>query len=295
MSLIPSFVASQILGLPNEIVLTDNSTGSDGLIKSRVAYFQKSDGTYLTDNAGSSPAIVVAEVKAVSYIGGVGVGTAGDIYAINVDDPTLGTVLIATYTLIGTETLTILVTALINAINNSTSGYTANNYSPTTLNVVAKAGLGATINTHLLTISWGSNSTFHSFENGVTEVTLPLASQNYMYWPYADSSITYNLLTKDMALTVKVDWLGATNDILYTKTLLYVFPRFNIEFDYSLSYSEANGLASINSTNWLTNRMKLRVAINDAINAISEASSITDSQAACERGTELRLNQNSFY
>lgn len=295
MAIVQNFSCSQIIGLPSQIVATDNSTGSDVLIKSRVVYFQKYDGTYLTDNAGLSPAVIVAEVKAVSYMGGVSLGATSDVYSVYVNDPVLGNTLIATYTQIGGQTLITLVTALINAINNGTSGYTAENYTSTTLNIIAKTGLGATINTLLSTISWAPYSTNHAFSGGVTKVTLPLVGQNYMYWPYVDSSITYDLLPKDMPLTVTVNWLGVTNNVLYTKVLPYVFVRFNTEFDYSLSYSEANGNASINSANWLTKRMQLRVAINDANNAMSESSSIADSFAACERGTSLRLNPNSFY
>jgi len=82
---------------------------------------------------------------------------------------------------------------------------------------------------------------------------------------------------------------------LYTETTLYVFQRYNIEFDFSLSYSESVGKASLNSTNWLTGRMALTVAINDADNAITESASIADSQKACDRGTYIRLNPNILY
>jgi hypothetical protein len=119
---------------------------------------------------------------------------------------------------------------------------------------------------------------------------------NYIDWPLIDNPlIVSNVLNKDYSLLVTISWIDIANVALYSKSTLYVFPRYNTEFDYSLTYDEANGLSSINTTNWVYNRMKLRVAINDSINAISEASSITDSQAACDRGTYLRENQNLFY
>jgi len=118
---------------------------------------------------------------------------------------------------------------------------------------------------------------------------------SYIAWALVTNPITEDVLDKDYALTVKIDWLDVSNAILYTKTLVYVFQRFNIEFDYSLTYSEANGGASLNSSNWLKSRMQLRLSIEDADSAITEASSVTDSQAACDRGTYLRLNTNLFY
>jgi len=118
---------------------------------------------------------------------------------------------------------------------------------------------------------------------------------DYIAWALATNPLTVDVLTKDYSLTVTTDWIDVNDAVLYTKTIVYVFQRYNIEFDYSLTYSEANGNASINSTNWLMNRMRLTTAISDADNAITEASSVTDSQAACDRGTYLRLNPDLFY
>jgi hypothetical protein len=114
-------------------------------------------------------------------------------------------------------------------------------------------------------------------------------------WALALTDITLDLLDKDYAINVQCDWLDVDGVVLYTKTLLFIFQRYNIEFDFSLSYSESVGLASINSPNWLRSRIALKVAIDDANNAISQSASITDSQSACDRGTYLRLNPNLFY
>ena len=118
---------------------------------------------------------------------------------------------------------------------------------------------------------------------------------SYIAWLLATNPFTVDVLDSDYSLTVKVDWIDVSNAVLYTKTLVYVFQRFNIEFDYSLTYSEANGNASLNSANWLKGRMQLLLSIQDADNAITQASSITDSQAAIDRGTYIRLNPNVLY
>ena len=47
MALNPSFIASQNSGLPSNIILTDNSTGSDAAITKRRVFLLQSNGTYL--------------------------------------------------------------------------------------------------------------------------------------------------------------------------------------------------------------------------------------------------------
>lgn len=82
---------------------------------------------------------------------------------------------------------------------------------------------------------------------------------------------------------------------LYTKTTLYVFTLYNEEFDYSLTSLEASNQGSISNTNWYNSRIKLRVEIDNAQQAVSLAGSIGNAQAACDRGTFLRENQSLFY
>jgi hypothetical protein len=45
--LTPLFVASQTIGLPEDVTLSDSSTGSDAAITQRRVYFQLKDGSYL--------------------------------------------------------------------------------------------------------------------------------------------------------------------------------------------------------------------------------------------------------
>ena len=50
MPLTPDFTATQVLGSPENIVLTDVSTGSDVAITQRRVYIQLSDGSYLVED-----------------------------------------------------------------------------------------------------------------------------------------------------------------------------------------------------------------------------------------------------
>lgn len=49
MALVPNFTASESLGLPEQVQLTDTSTGSDGAIASRRVSFRLANGNYLIE------------------------------------------------------------------------------------------------------------------------------------------------------------------------------------------------------------------------------------------------------
>lgn len=120
-------------------------------------------------------------------------------------------------------------------------------------------------------------------------------STSFITWAIGSTSIAIDALKKDMSLNIKVDWNDVSGTTLYTKTILSNFQMYNSNFNYQLVNDEANGLASLNSANWLTSRMKLYVSLRDANVSVTDMSSITNGQSANDRGTFLRLNLNNFY
>jgi hypothetical protein len=296
MALTRDFSVAQLIGVPAVVYLTDTSTGSDAEVKSRVVYLQKTDGTYLTVSDQESSVTIAAETAAICYIGGLTLRSTGDAIVVEVADPVLGTITIATYVqTVGDTTLTILVTNVIAAINNGSYGYSAENYDATTFNIIAREGLGDTINDAATTITYPGGSTSNTFSGGVNAIVLPLAGQNYNYWPYADSTISLSVLDKDYALAVTVNWLSDTNAVLYTQTILTYFSMYNDEFDYSLTSLEASDPMYIASTNWYNYRIKYRVEIDNAEQAISLASSIGNAQASLDRATYIMENQSLYF
>jgi hypothetical protein len=298
MALTRDFSVAQLIGVPAVVYLTDTSTGSDAEVKSRVVYLQKTDGTYLTVSDQETSVTIAAETAAICYIGGLTLRSTGDEIVTQVADPVLGTITIATYTQVsGDTTLAILVTNVIAAINDDVNGYgyTAENYDATTFNIIAREGLGDSIDDAAGTISYPGGSTSNTFSGGVDAIVLPLAGEDYNYWPYADSTISLSVLDKDYALTVTVNWLGATNNVLYTQTILTYFSMYNDEFDYSLTSLEASDPMYIASTNWYNYRIKYRVEIDNAEQAISLASSIGNAQASLDRATYIMENQSLYF
>lgn len=117
---------------------------------------------------------------------------------------------------------------------------------------------------------------------------------DYIVWDYDESTIDVDILDKDLALNITVQWAGVSS-ALYSKTLMYVFTLYNEEFDYQLVSLQAAQNKFVPNVNYYMNRIKLRVSINDAMNAVSKATSITNAQMACDRGTYLRENETLFF
>ena len=115
----------------------------------------------------------------------------------------------------------------------------------------------------------------------------------YIVWPIADSSISINCLTSDMALSIRVDWLSVSDTALYTLTQQFCFPAFNQQFAYSLCQGLVPPITL--NTNYSANLAALWTSIKGAISAIVENNDIISSQNCLNQGTYLRNNKNFFY
>ena len=131
-------------------------------------------------------------------------------------------------------------------------------------------------------------------DTGLTLVPIGTTT-TFITWLLANPTIALNVLDKDYSLSILVNWLDVSSNILYFKTIIANFNMYNSDFNYSLVSDEANGLASLNSSNWLQSRMRLYLSLRDAVTSITDMSSVTNGQNANDRGTFLRQNLNNFY
>ena len=172
MAFTPSFTASQTIGNPSIIILTDTSTGSDAAITQRRVYLQKDDGTYLVPV-------------------------------------------------------------------------------------------------------------------GVTD--------NFIVWPYADSTISLNVLSVDMALNIKVEWNDEFGDVINQTTNLELFTLYSEQFLYNLTQSQSSQPNVTADSDYYANKMALRVEIDSATNAIVYGSDIQNAQSCLNRAAYLIANSNLFF
>ena len=98
---------------------------------------------------------------------------------------------------------------------------------------------------------------------------------DYIAWATGTSSKTLDVLTVDTALNITVQWLSVGGTVLYESVHLYVFTLYNQQFDYGLTSDQSGDPEIVNNTSYYNNRIKLRVEIDNAQNAVSIGSDLS--------------------
>ena len=291
MPITPSFSVSQQVGLPDTLTLTDTSTGSDASIVARVVILEIWDGTFLPPDNAAATEVVAQEVKAISYIGGVTLQNTGDPFEIYVNDPVLGVIKVGQYDQVSGDTLATLITGIIAAIG---SGYSAENYTSTTLNVIAKAGLGATINGNNATVSWPFGSSTNDFQDGVTQKSISVTASQ-IYWPYADATISLDVLDKDYAINITVLWLDEDGVTVESVSNPFGLTSYNEDFDFGLTSVLASNPLLINDNSFRVNKSNVRLFIDSGDQAVTRSSDITSAQICYDEATKIRLKSVYYF
>jgi hypothetical protein len=118
---------------------------------------------------------------------------------------------------------------------------------------------------------------------------------DYIVWAYASPSLTVNVLTQDTAASITVQWLDSSNAQVYTKTSSFAFTAYNETFYYNLTQNQVANPTIIAANEYYDSKMKLRVELDSAQQAITFASDIFAAQAALNRATDLVTNQNYYF
>lgn len=119
---------------------------------------------------------------------------------------------------------------------------------------------------------------------------------SFVAWPLLTNPISIDALDKDYALSIRVDWLAVDGTtVLYTKTQLYQFSMYNEEFYYSLTSRQSSVPSIIMDNVYYMNKLKLRVDLDSAQQAVFYGEDISSAQYCLDAGTELRLNQNKYF
>lgn len=113
---------------------------------------------------------------------------------------------------------------------------------------------------------------------------------DYVQWAYVDATLTVDILTKDYALQVKVEWLDVTDVVLYEDTQIIGFTSYNENYDYGLTQKLTGNPANIQDDDFFIRKSELRTAIDSGNQAIERASDITGAQQCYDRATNIRLN-----
>lgn len=120
-------------------------------------------------------------------------------------------------------------------------------------------------------------------------------STDYEVWSYSESNITLDVLSKDYAVSITVQWLNNADEVVYTKTAKSGFTLYNETFDYGLTQMLSANPLLINDNSFFDNKMSLRNYIDSGNQALSYAGDLYSTQQCYNAATELRLKSKYFF
>lgn len=118
---------------------------------------------------------------------------------------------------------------------------------------------------------------------------------DYEVWAYSAASASFNVLDKDYALSVKVQWLNSSNFVLYEKTSIVGYTLYNESFDYQMTQMLTGNPLLINDNSFFEYKNQLRVSIDSGNQAISLGADIFMAQQAYDNATGLRTNSQYYF
>lgn len=118
---------------------------------------------------------------------------------------------------------------------------------------------------------------------------------DYTEWDIDDDTLSLNILTQDIAASVRIEWLDVGNDILYTDTEQFTFRKYTTNFLYYLVQLNSLTPNVIADLNYDQNVAVLWSLVRGAINAVEENDDIAAAQGNLNRATKMRLNEDKYF
>ena len=120
-------------------------------------------------------------------------------------------------------------------------------------------------------------------------------STNYIVWSYANPTISIDVLKKDMAVNITVQWLNNTSTVLYTLSTLNLFTLYIKTFFYSLTQYQATNKSITQNNNFYGNKSKLWGFIKGAETAVQLAGDISGAQNELDAATQMINSEKMFF
>ena len=118
---------------------------------------------------------------------------------------------------------------------------------------------------------------------------------DYTTWDYDLPSITLDILTKDVAVTITIDWVDDTNTKLYTSTKIFAFTNFNEKFDYGTTQMLTANPLLINDNDFFVHKADMRVSIDSGNQAFNLVGDLFSAQECYDRATNLRTSSQYYF
>ncbi len=128
-----------------------------------------------------------------------------------------------------------------------------------------------------------------------TYLTPAGSTTDYILWPLATNPISIDILDKDYATVVVIQWVDINGTVLYTATSPIGFTLYNEQELYDLTQDQTSNYSIIQDTNYYSNKMQMRVEIDSGDQAMLLATDIAGAQSCYDRATYLRLNKSLYF
>lgn len=123
-------------------------------------------------------------------------------------------------------------------------------------------------------------------------------STTYIAWALANDPISLNVLTNDVAVNIRVDWmdgLNGTGTVLYSLNNNYCLSEFSKQFMYYLVQLQSLNYNIIQDNNYWGNMGILWTNIIGAINAVEIGNDIFASQTCLNRVQNMITHQSYYF
>lgn len=117
---------------------------------------------------------------------------------------------------------------------------------------------------------------------------------DYIVWPIGDTTIDISCLDKDYCLDITVQWMTGTV-ATYTATTLCLFVAYSKLFLRLRTQNQAGKPSLLSQYNYYNSKMKLRVLVDDAEEAVSLINDQTTAQYCLDAAKEITDNPSSFF
>lgn len=119
---------------------------------------------------------------------------------------------------------------------------------------------------------------------------------DFTIWPYADATITLDVLLVDMALAIIVEWCDSGGTALYSSTHdAEGFTSYNEDFDYGLTQQMVANPINIQDDDFFDHKSQLRTLIDSGDQAIERATDIVGAQQCYSAATNLRVKSQYYF
>jgi hypothetical protein len=120
-------------------------------------------------------------------------------------------------------------------------------------------------------------------------------STDYNDWPIANASQTFDVLDQDYALSITVQWLDDSDNVLYTLTQVFCLAEYNKQFFYYLIQQQATTPSILQDNAYASNIISYWMNISGAIQAVTIGADIAASQNCLNRATNMKDNQQMYF